>query len=621
MDHRLELTAGLLLLLAAGGVLWHGAASWRRAAARERALAAYHSPAAPADAAAAAAARGLASFPDDPVLLAVRAAALARRAADRERAEAAYGQLLEATGAPQARALAAAARAALALAAARESTDEAERSRALERAERALAAAGTAAGAAPTAVRAVQGALALARGEVQQALAILGERPLAAAGNGTAEGAPPLGALLGWYSARAAALAAAGDPAGAAAALRPALLLAPGRAELGERHARLVASGLARAATGGGPAPDPEAHARALAPVQALLQPVYPLMRRGELVPIYLRRPAERALVEEALGLVRLQAGELEAAVRQLQSALGHAEAAARLAGRAPEDDLQVLALARAIGIAYARWAAAAADAGEERERRRLAAIGARKLAETGMRLRARAEAGEPAAAGPAAARAAGSPERAEAAALLLEAAVLFQWSGFMPEALRALEQAERAGLPAGASARAARVRAAALDGLGRAAPRERIAAYERAIEAEPEHPLVGPMRERIAELERRGSAVICPHCEADTPASAPRCVRCGGSLDVTFEELSGAVLVEEEQRQQWRAEVRARGVLTLGAVLFALALLAHLLLVPRAPEVVVLPVEPMLFEPPSEPAPPPAPALPGLEPVIPAGR
>jgi hypothetical protein len=84
---------------------------------------------------------------------------------------------------------------------------------------------------------------------------------------------------------------------------------------------------------------------------------------------------------------------------------------------------------------------------------------------------------------------------------------------------------------------------------------------------------------------------MICPHCERDTPPSEDLCVHCAGALDVTFDELSEVIAGDAEEREQWRIENRARALLALCALVFALVVVTRWLIVPTAPTEVVVPV------------------------------
>ncbi|RME74603.1 MAG: hypothetical protein D6776_04970 [Planctomycetota bacterium] len=84
---------------------------------------------------------------------------------------------------------------------------------------------------------------------------------------------------------------------------------------------------------------------------------------------------------------------------------------------------------------------------------------------------------------------------------------------------------------------------------------------------------------------------MICPHCERDTSPADGRCTHCGGALDLTFDELSGIVVLDEEQRREWRVQAQARSVLLLGSIVFVLGLFAWLWLLPPVPRVPVVPV------------------------------
>jgi hypothetical protein len=83
---------------------------------------------------------------------------------------------------------------------------------------------------------------------------------------------------------------------------------------------------------------------------------------------------------------------------------------------------------------------------------------------------------------------------------------------------------------------------------------------------------------------------MICPHCQADTPATDRYCTSCGLAVDLEFENVAASFEAESESRAYRETEERTRAWLFSALTALAIVLLARWLLVPAKPEVLLVP-------------------------------
>jgi hypothetical protein len=60
---------------------------------------------------------------------------------------------------------------------------------------------------------------------------------------------------------------------------------------------------------------------------------------------------------------------------------------------------------------------------------------------------------------------------------------------------------------------------------------------------------------------------MICPHCEVDTPGARAKCVHCGESLDITFDDMEQEFEERDFRRLEQAGEERARQWLAVAIV------------------------------------------------------
>jgi hypothetical protein len=110
---------------------------------------------------------------------------------------------------------------------------------------------------------------------------------------------------------------------------------------------------------------------------------------------------------------------------------------------------------------------------------------------------------------------------------------------------------------------------------------------------------------------------MICPHCDAETPATMPYCQSCGQTVDLTFEKVQETFSAEAETKALRETADLARGLLYSAIVAFVVVLVARAALLREAPRPAVLPAY-AVDEPADPDAKGPVPPLPVEVPPIP---